>query len=261
MANEDYRIITARPKALSADELEAILETVSSMLPMPLEGDDEQDYYIELPKPVVCMAYCQNPKDVGQAMTDNISVIHIPHQCQPLQRQVKEINKRLHAASRATYASLGKAALFSVAAWQRGLLRDVGCWITDQAPVLRGVANKQVVGGYRTRDIAVGLIALSIFSGAFYATSLHLQEGVDGWSRLTCYDLVPLKEGSKEDLYLVHREHKKRTQAKADSPFALLCNNPMTWYCRKFHGTNIPTYVYTGIVAGLLINGVNKLYR
>ncbi|KAJ1956638.1 hypothetical protein IWQ62_005258 [Dispira parvispora] len=262
MASKDYSIITSRPKPLSSDELEAILETVTSMLPMPLEDEEDQEAcYIELPRPVVCMAYCQNPKDVAQAMTDNVSVIHIPHQCQPLQRQVKEINKRLHTASGTTCASLGKAALFSAAVWQRELLCDVGHWITDQAPVLRDIANKQLIGNYRTRDIAVGLLVLSIFSGAVFATSLQLKEGADGWSHLVNYDLIPLKEGNKEDLYLVHREHKKRTQARADSPKALLCNNPLTWYCRKFQGTNIPAFVYTGIVTGLLVNGVSRLYR
>ncbi|KAJ1930394.1 hypothetical protein IWQ60_000331 [Tieghemiomyces parasiticus] len=259
-ARQDYDVISSRPEALTKDETELLLDTIASMIPVPAL-DEVEDSYIDLPKPVVCVSYCQNPKDVAAAAAENLSIIHIPAQCQPLQRQVKQIKSKLDKSRKVMCTSLTQAGAFALLAYRRDLVCDVARWVADQAPVFERIANYNLYNGYRTRDVAVGAFAVSTLAGAVGATMAHFQDGIDGWSNLNSYEVVPVKVQGKEDLYLVHKEHKARSQAKSNTPLAVLAHNPLTTAFHKVQGSNIPMVVYSTIVAALLTNGIKNFYR
>ncbi|KAJ1967553.1 hypothetical protein H4R35_006677 [Dimargaris xerosporica] len=252
-----YEIITPRVESLSPEEMEALLQALQSIIPVPNEVEEEASN-IQLPKPVVCQSHCSNPKDVAQAMQANISVIHVPPQAQPLQRQIKRLQKKLHENRKGIFTALGKSAVFGILAHNKDTVKEVGNWVADQAPALESLANWRICG-YRLRNIAIGGIAAHTMAMAVHYTLTSFHDGADGWSHLLSYELVPVKQGNQEDLYLVHKEHRKRSQAKSDSIVSLLRYNPLTSWCESAHGSNIPMVVYSSIVAGILATSVKSL--
>ncbi|KAJ1993182.1 hypothetical protein H4R33_000769 [Dimargaris cristalligena] len=261
-ASKDYDIRIAREEALSHQETKDLVAALSSMMPAPTE-EEAAASHITLPRPVVCVSYCQNPQDVAEAARQNLSVIHVPAQCQPLQRQIKEVKEKLATSRRSMSLALDSALLFGLLVVRRDLVLEVGRWIADRAPTLQHLMNFNLYHGYRTRDVLLGLFTTKLLTVSIRSTVAWFRNGADGWSHLNSYEEIPVEVGDGlEDLYLVHKDQKRRAQATScDSPLALICHNPLTSFYYKAQGSSIPLAVYSGIVAVVLAKGIKCLYR